>query len=284
VVSSLTKIALLLLIPVSVWSASLPEQLAVPGGVVQIPLGEAKQPTPEVFFQDKRVMVIENNGQWLALVGIPLDTKPGKHNITINNPKGGSQQSVIIAYKEYPAQYITIKNKRMVNPDPEDIKRINADRIPINKALRTWTEQAQIDTDFIPPVDGRLSSLFGLKRFFNNQPKNPHSGLDIAAPAGTPIVAPASARVINTGNYYYNGNTVFLDHGQGLITGYFHMAEIKVKPEQRVSQGTILGTVGETGRVTGPHLHWNVYLNKTKVDPALFISKYIPLLDSRNNQ
>ena len=277
------KILLILLFPVNVWSASLPEQRAVPGGIIQIPLGETNQPPPKVLFQDKRVMVINNNGQWLAIVGIPLDSKPGKHSITINNPEHDSQQGFVVAYKEYPEQYITIKNERMVNPNPEDFKRIKADRIPINKALGTWTEQAQIDTDFIPPVDGRLSSLFGLKRFFNKQPKNPHSGLDIAAPAGTPIVAPAPARVINTGNYYYNGNTIFLDHGQGLITGYFHMTEIKVTPGQEINQGDVLGTVGATGRVTGPHLHWNVYLNTTKVDPALFISKYIPLLDSRNN-
>ena len=154
--------------------------------------------------------------------------------------------------------------------------------------LSTWAanlpEQQQIDTDFIPPVDGRLSSLFGLKRFFNNQPKNPHSGLDIAAPAGTPIQAPASATVINTGDYYYNGNTVFLDHGQGLISGYFHMTEIKVKAGQQLKQGDIIGTVGATGRVTGPHLHWNVYLNRTKVDPALFIADYIPILDARNTK
>ncbi len=227
-------------------------------------------------------MVIQSKGQWLAIIGIPLDSKPGKHNISIKNPSEVSQQSFDVAYKKYPAQYITIKNERMVNPNPEDLKRIKDERIPINKALKTWTEQTVIDTDFIPPVDGRLSSLFGLKRFFNDQPKNPHSGLDIAAPAGTAIVAPAPARVIDTGNYYYNGNTVFLDHGQGLISGYFHMSEIKVQPGQEVNQGDMLGTVGETGRVTGPHLHWNVYLNRTKVDPSLFISSYIPLLDSRN--
>ena len=280
----LNKIFLILLFPISALSASLPEQLAVPGGIMQIPVGDANRPSPKVLFQDKRVMVIKNNGQWLAIVGIPLDTKPGKHSISINNPKHGHKLSFVVAYKEYPEQYITIKNERMVNPKPEDIKRINADRIPINKALETWTDQAQIDIDFIPPVDGRLSSLFGLKRFFNKQPKNPHSGLDIAAPAGTPIIAPATARVINTGNYYYNGNTIFLDHGQGLITGYFHMTDIKVTPDQEVNQGDVLGTVGATGRVTGPHLHWNVYLNTTKVDPALFISKFIPLLDSRNKQ
>ena len=139
-------------------------------------------------------MVIELNQQWTAMVGIPLSAKSGQHNITIKSASEKKSVTFDIVDKDYPAQYITIKNKRMVNPNADDLNRIKADRIPINKALDTWTEQQRIDTDFIPPVDGRLSSLFGLKRFFNNQPKNPHSGLDIAAPAGTPIKAPASAR------------------------------------------------------------------------------------------
>jgi murein DD-endopeptidase MepM/ murein hydrolase activator NlpD len=277
-------ILLLLLIPITAWSTKFPVQLAVPGGVALIPLGESSLPAPKAYFNKRRVLVMEQENHWLALVGIPLGTKPGTHHISLNPRNKNIQTRFTVTNKEYPAQYITIKNKRMVNPNPDDLKRIKADRIPINKALRTWTEQASIDTDFIAPVDGRLSSLFGLKRFFNNQPKNPHSGLDIAAPAGTPIKTPASAKVIDTGNYYYNGNTVILNHGQGLISGYFHMTDIHVKPGQFVKQGDLLGTVGETGRVTGPHLHWNIYLNRTKVDPALFIADEIPVLDARNNK
>ena len=231
------------------------------------------------------MLITELDGQWIALVGIPLSTKPGTHYITVKAETGASsRQQFAVENKDYPEQRLTLKNKQMVNPNAANLARIKADRIPINKALATWSNQQQIDTDFIAPVDGRLSSLFGLKRFFNDQPRNPHSGLDIAAPSGTPIKAPAPALVIETGNFYYNGNTVFLDHGQGLITGYFHMTEIKVKPGQRVYRGETLGTVGETGRVTGPHLHWNVYLNRTKVDPALFISQYIPILDARNKK
>lgn len=277
-------ILVLLALPCCVFAAALPEQSAVPGGLVKIPVGDANQTAPQVFYQGQRVLVTPHNGQWQALAGIPLSAKPGRHSVTIKTSTGKRQKTFEVKDKKYPAQYLTLKNQRMVNPNPEDLKRIKADLIPIKQALSTWTEQPIIDTDFIPPVDGRLSSLFGLKRFFNNVPKNPHSGLDIAAPAGTPIKAPASARVINTGNYYYNGNTVFLDHGQGLISGYFHMTSIDVKAGQRVAQGDQIGTVGETGRVTGPHLHWNVYLNRTKIDPALFIADFIPVLDSRNNQ
>lgn len=275
---------LLSILPVCASAATLPEQLAVPGGIVHIPLGDTKLPLPQVFYQNHRVLVTQQNLKWLALVGIPLDATPGQQNIILKTPKGDTPISFQISDKKYPAQYLKIKNKRMVNPNPADVKRISEDRAILDKALSTWTEQATVDTDFIAPVEGRLSSLFGLKRFFNKQAKDPHGGLDIAAGAGTPIKAPAGARVIETGNFYYNGNTVLLDHGQGLISGYFHMTDIAVKPGEQVKQGDVLGTVGKTGRVTGPHLHWNIYLNNTKIDPALFIARDIPRLDARNHK
>lgn len=269
---------------VSSWANTLPDSLAVPGGIVKIPVAEINQAAPKVFFYDKRVLVTANESHWLAIVGIPLSAKAGEHKITIKSKNGSHQQIFNIDDKDYPAQHITIKKKRMVTGFTEqDLKKINADKIAMDKAKKTWTEQ-NIDADFIAPVDGRLSSLFGLKRFFNNIPKRPHNGLDIATPTGAPILAPASGKVINTGNYYFNGNTVFLDHGQGLLTAYLHLNEISVKAGQIVKQGETLGTVGETGRVTGPHLHWIVYLNKVAVDPALFISTDIPRLDARNKK
>ena len=263
---------------------TLPEQLAVPGGIIKIEVAQINEAKPKVFFYDKRVLLTSNDTHWLAIVGIPLSAKAGEHKITIKSGKQSHQQTFTITDKAYPAQHITIKKKRMVSGfTPEDLKKINTDKVAMAKAKATWTEQL-VDTDFMAPVDGRLSSLFGLKRFFNDIPKRPHNGLDIAAATGTPILAPASARVIDTGNYYFNGNTVFLDHGQGLLSAYLHMNEIKVQPGQIVKQGDVLGTVGETGRVTGPHLHWIVYLNKVPVDPALFISKDMARLDARNKK
>ncbi len=262
----------------------LPDQLAVPGGIIILPVADISQPSPKVFFNDNRVLVTNNGTHWTALVGIPLSAKAGEHKVTIKTADNTRQQAFIISDKEYPAQHLTIKKKRMVTGfTDDDLKKINADKKAMDKAKSVWTEQV-IHADFIAPVDGRLSSLFGLKRFFNDIPKRPHNGLDIAAITGTPILAPASARVIDTGNYYFNGNTVFLDHGQGLLSAYLHMNKISVKSGQHLKQGDQLGTVGETGRVTGPHLHWIVYLNKTPVDPALFISKEIPRLDARNKK
>ncbi len=273
-----------LLFSSNVWANKLPEQLAVPGGIIKMSVAEISQPAPKVFFYDKRVLVTMNETHWVALVGIPLSAKAGKHQLIIKTANNHQQKTLDIVDKDYPAQHITITKKRMVTGfTKEDLKKINADKKAMGKAKATWTEKS-INADFITPVEGRLSSLFGLKRFFNDIPKRPHNGLDIAAPTGTSILAPAQAKVIDIGNYYFNGNTVFLDHGQGLLSAYLHMNEISVKPGQIVEQGEQLGTVGETGRVTGPHLHWIIYLNKVAVDPALFITEDIPRLDAKNKK
>lgn len=272
------------LLPLVILAATLPEQLAVPGGIIKLTLSPVQEPAPQVFFEGKRVVVTQNGDSWLALVGIPLSSKPGTHTIKMTGNGQSKTIPFVIADKDYPAQRLTIKKKRMVTGfTKEDLKKIEADKIAMGKAKAVWTERP-VDAGFITPVDGRLSSLFGLKRFFNDIPKRPHNGLDIAAPTGTPILAPTDATVIDTGSYYFNGNTVFLDHGQGLLSAYLHMNEIQVKPGDQVKQGQQLGTVGETGRVTGPHLHWIVYLNKTAVDPALFISQDIARLNARNSK
>ncbi|UCH52509.1 MAG: M23 family metallopeptidase, partial [Pseudomonadota bacterium] len=152
-------------------------------------------------------------------------------------------------------------------------KRIEQDRIVIGRAFASWEDRDVETLRFSPPANGRLSSAFGLRRVFNGQPRAPHSGLDIAAPQGTPVHAPADGVVIETGNYFFNGNTVFLDHGQGLISMFNHLHTIDVGPGTPVARGAQLGTIGVTGRVTGAHLHWTVSLNDTRVDPALFLAE-----------
>jgi murein DD-endopeptidase MepM/ murein hydrolase activator NlpD len=256
--------------------SAMPALNAVPGGLLQLTVEQADQPAPTVTFNDRKALVTKHNDNWITLIGIPLSTKPGEHRIYVQ-PVGKTKYTIVfdIKPKEYPASYITIKNKRKVNPNPDDMKRITKERGRLNKALRHWTQQEQIDLDFELPAKGRMSGVFGSRRFFNKQPRNPHSGLDIAAPTGTAVNAPAKGTVIDTGDFFFNGNTILLDHGQGLISGYFHLSAIEVKPGQQINKGDLLGRIGATGRVTGPHLHWNIYLNRTKVDPALFVNDHL---------
>lgn len=255
---------------------SLPQSAAVPGGIVTVDLGPADNPAPVVRYNKNRVMVIQSNGHWQAVVGIPLSAKIGKQQLTLD---GLSQTMPFeVKQKNYAEQRLTIKDKRKVNPNKEDMTRIRGERGRINTALRHWQQQTVVDTRFTLPVTGRLSSPFGLRRFFNEQPRKPHSGIDIAAPAGTPIVAPAAGRIIENGDFFFNGNSVFIDHGQGLVTMYCHMSRIDVKPGQHVARGETIGAVGQTGRVTGPHLHWSVSLNDARVDPALFFDDFESLL------
>ncbi len=262
---------LLCLILAPAVALELPRLSAVPGGVALVPLPASPQ-RPQVQFQNKPVLVIEREGQWLALVGIPLGSAPGQAELQVSTRDGRRQElAFAIEDKAYETQHITLTDTRRVTPSDEDLERIARERTRIQAALRHFSDDMPDSLRMALPLEGRESSPFGLRRYFNEQPRNPHSGLDIAAPEGTPIQAPAGGRVIDTGEYFFNGNTVFLDHGQGLVTMYCHLHEIHVEEGQRVQAGEILGTVGKTGRATGPHLHWGVSLNDARVDPKLFL-------------
>jgi murein DD-endopeptidase MepM/ murein hydrolase activator NlpD len=257
----------LLVVSLPLPAATLPQAAAVPGGVAIINLGSGAQP-PQAYYQDKRVLVRRDGDHWQALVGIPLAATPGTHELRV---AGASRPYPFQVYgKDYAEQRLTVTNERHVNPSPEDLKRIAGESVRINQALATWRWQEDIDTRFVAPVTGPLSSPFGLRRYFNEQPRQPHSGIDIAAPEGTPVVAPAAGVVIELGDFFFNGNSVFIDHGQGLVTLYCHLSRIDVKPGQTLAPGERIGAVGKTGRVTGAHLHWTVSLNDARVDPALF--------------
>lgn len=267
-------LALLLAVtPAIAQPPTLPQQSAVPGGVVIIELAaDSRGEVPKAFYHKKPVVVINAKNRWLAVIGIPLSAKIGKQFIIQESAAGQAiRHNFTVADKAYKTQHLTITNKRKVNPYAEDMARITKEKHRIRKTLAHWDARTLNNLTFIAPVEGRRSSSFGLRRIFNGQPRRPHSGMDIAAPSGTPVIAPSAGVVTNTGNYFFNGNSVFIDHGQGLITMYLHLDSISVKEGDRLEQGDLLGTVGETGRVTGPHLHWGVSLNNARVDPALFL-------------
>ncbi|MDM5071594.1 M23 family metallopeptidase [Aeromonas bestiarum] len=245
----------------------------VPGGVAVVPLGNAAQ-APAARYQDKPVLVVrEEDRRWIAIVGIPLKSQPGAHTLTVND---GRTLGFTVGNKHYREQHIKLKNSRQVNPLAEDMTRINRELAEQTLAYQTFSPAQPSNLLFDKPVQGPLSSPFGLRRFFNGEERNPHSGLDFAVGAGTPIKAPAAGKVILIGNYFFNGNTVFVDHGQGLISMFCHMSKVDVTLGQSLPRGGIVGRVGATGRATGPHMHWNVSLNDARVDPTIFIGAFKP--------
>lgn len=253
-------------------ACALPRHAPVPGGVAVIDLGPASQPAPSARLGEQPLAVVKDQGRWFVLLGIPLDTLPGEMEIAVTSGATAGIKLVSIGIKNYPEQRLSIKDKRKVEPNPDDLARIEREKAITEAVKRRFSSNAPA-TDFLLPASGPLSSRFGLRRIFNGQPRNPHAGLDVAVGTGAPIRAPADGIVANTGDYFFNGNTIFIDHGQGLISAYMHLSRIDVRPGQAVKKGEPLGAVGATGRVTGPHLHWAVILNNTPVDPELFLAR-----------
>jgi murein DD-endopeptidase MepM/ murein hydrolase activator NlpD len=251
---------------------ALPTHSPVPGGVAVIDLGPAGTIRPNARWNEQPLAVVAAGGRWLALLGIPLDTLPAPLEVVVSEAGGERRLSVPIGIRNYPEQRLTIRDTRKVEPNPDDLARIAREREHTERIKQHFSATPP-DTAFIRPAEGRLSSRFGLRRFFNDQPRNPHNGLDFAAPSGAPVRAPAAGTVLDTGAYFFNGNSVFIDHGQGLISIYMHLSQIGVRTGQTVTRGQRIGAVGSTGRSTGPHLHWTVILNGTPVDPELFIGQ-----------
>ena len=250
---------------VPAWAA--PEDSRRPGGVAIIDVGSTELAMPEVSFSDRPVLVMEDANRWKAVVGIPLDTAPGPVTITAN----GIEVPVTIKEHAYAEQRLTVKNQSHVTPDQAQLDRIGRERKIIDGALNNFRDVPVTGIALAAPVGGPHSSSFGKRRFFNDQPRAPHKGMDIAAAQGVPIKAPRDGVITATGDYFFNGNTVIIDHGQGYVTMYCHLSEIAAEEGQSVVAGETIGAVGATGRVTGPHLHFGTYLNGTAVDPAIVL-------------
>ncbi|WP_137885030.1 peptidoglycan DD-metalloendopeptidase family protein [Pseudomonas sp. 2FE] len=248
----------------------------VPGGVAVVDLGTGSS-APTATYQGKPVLVVhEQARRWIAIVGLPLTVKPGSQQLSAKDASGTRNLSFKVGSKHYAEQRITLKNQRQVNPNPADLKRIERELSEQTRAYQSFSPGTPSNLLLDKPVNGPLSSRFGLRRFFNGEERNPHAGLDFAVAAGTPIKSPAAGKVILIGNYFFNGNTVFVDHGQGFISMFCHLSKIDVKLSQQLSRGGVIGRVGATGRATGPHMHWNISLNDARVDPAIFIGAFQP--------
>ena len=292
---------------------------AVPGGVAVVPLGAARR-APKAIWNGIPVLVTGSSSGWFAVLGIPLHTLQDRLVLEVQDAASGAPRAakqvsahgkgkgrdaettatagagkaqseapptglrridVPVHPHQYAEQHLKVAPGQ-VTLSKEVLSRHLRERKQSARVMATWTEPVPASLQLRQPVPGVRSSSFGLRRFFNGQSRNPHGGMDIAAPVGTPVKAAAPGVVIDTGDYFFNGNTVWVDHGAGLLTMYCHLDRIRARVGQRVRTGDVIGTVGKTGRVTGPHLHWSVCLNRTMVDPALFLKAEQPKKAARH--
>jgi murein DD-endopeptidase MepM/ murein hydrolase activator NlpD len=253
--------------------ASLPQSSNVPGGVAVVPLGSALAGAskPQTWFGDQPVLVTSDHNQWFAVVGLPLEVTPGSHELRVQIGGENKTQDFVVKTKKYPEQHITLQDVSKVELSAEDQARADREISVIQGLKRHWRTAQNTDLAFILPVKGELAGRFGVRRFFNEEARSPHAGLDVAVTLGTPVKASAHGQVLAVDDYFFNGRTIFVDHGNGLITMYCHLERIDVKTGDTVRKGQRIGLSGKTGRATGPHLHWSVVLNGAMVDPELFI-------------
>ena len=268
--AALLMCPLLAMAPRLATATDLPRENSVPGGIKIIRLSVTGDAPPYVETDGHRVLVLQDGTGWVAVVGIPLAAPLGPRLVTVRGAGGAQEIEFTVGDKRYASQSLKVA-PRHVNLSAKDLERVNRERLRIDRALVHWSESPPNTLRWPPPVPGVRSSSFGMRRVFNGESRNPHSGMDIAAAAGTPVVLPVAGTVIDTGDYFFTGNTVLVDHGRGLISMYCHLSAIDVQPGQRISAGTRIGAVGMTGRATGPHLHWALSLNRAFVDPELFL-------------
>jgi murein DD-endopeptidase MepM/ murein hydrolase activator NlpD len=253
-------------------AGGLPRPALVPGGVAIVNLGPDPSP-PLARFNGERVLVAGDASGWFAVVGIPLDAKVGASlPLVVERAERESETiGLEIGRKRYATQHLSVKPEQ-VELSPADLARHEEERAHLRGVLRTFSESAPDTLLLLQPCEGPRSDSFGKRRFFNRQPRNPHNGLDIAAPDGTPVSAAGTGNVLDVGDYFFSGQTLILDHGHGFLTLYAHLSAIEANAGDRIPAGKRIAAVGATGRVTGPHLHFSVYLNAAAVDPELFIS------------
>jgi murein DD-endopeptidase MepM/ murein hydrolase activator NlpD len=209
-------------------------------------------------------------GTWLGLVAAPLDAGQIAVELSLTLIDGTEltrSLTIPVAARSFPSTTLSVA-RRFTSPDPAVLERIVRERDRVRAMLREVTSEPLWSGAFVHPRPGTTTSPFGQRRLFNDELRSRHTGLDIRADTGTPVFAANSGRVALAGELYFTGNTVYLDHGLGLHTAYFHLSRLEVGEGEWVEKGELIGLVGATGRVTGPHLHWGLYLSGVPLDPV----------------
>ncbi len=253
-------------------AAAAREWRAVQGGVAHVflPLAGGEAPALAAFGRNWPVQKADNG--WEGWIGVDLDAAPGRHAVRWKLPDGGERRDALRVDKgRFRISRITVA-RRMAEFDRETLARIRREARAIRACYRARVPEAHPPARMHRwPVKGVISTPFGARRYVNGEPRAPHAGVDIAAPAGAPVRAPLAGRVLLTGEMYLNGNTVVIGHGNGLVSVFSHLRRIGVQQGQWVRDGELIGEVGATGRATGPHLHWGVRFNMARVNPLALL-------------
>ena len=245
-----------------------------PGDVARIDIGglsPEEQITATMLEQDLVFHFDEPQQIWRALVGVDLDTKPGAYRLRINRMGSDIQttRAVRIVPKTFPVRRLRVPG-RFVDPSPEALEQIARDGAVLSAAYARISPK-KWNGAFVLPVDGKPTSNFGTRSIYNGQARAPHAGIDFAGGVGTPIRAANYGEVVVAAPMYFTGNTIVIDYGDRLFSIFAHLSEMHVQAGETVEPTTIVGRIGSTGRVTGPHLHWSVRLNGARVDPLSLI-------------
>ena len=234
-------------------------------------------------FQGERFLLAPGmqNGTYEGLIGIDLSTKPATYEVkVIATDASGRGYSSPFFLKVGKGVFRTQKlslPRSMVDLDAKTLERVNKEANRVKVLFQTFRDEKLWKGAFVRPLEGKLSSTFGLDRTINGQRRSPHTGVDLESEAGTPVWASNSGMVVLVDDLFFSGKSVILDHGWGLYSMYFHLSEGLVKEGDRVGRGDVLGRVGSTGRSTGPHLHWAIRMNQVRVDPLSLLKLSEPL-------
>jgi murein DD-endopeptidase MepM/ murein hydrolase activator NlpD len=235
-----------------------------------------------VEWDGRPLPVFPSAGGWAALVGVDLDVRPGPIGWRVTRPSGAKNGgalaagAVTVRARTFPTQPLTLP-KAMVDLDPPTLARVETERAELKAALADGARERLWRGPFRVPLEGgQPTGGFGLRRVINGQPRSPHTGYDWAAPVGTPVLAVNAGRVALVADHFFAGRNVVLDHGLGLFTLYYHLAETRVTADETVATGQVIGAVGATGRVTGAHLHFGVLLGGARVDPEALLALAVP--------
>jgi murein DD-endopeptidase MepM/ murein hydrolase activator NlpD len=253
------------------------EQLS-PGGIAKLYFNER----PDIYINNKKqeVFALKRENDWMVLLPLSLYKGPEMLRVVSQTSKMIQVHLISLKPEQYEKQYLHVKNKEFVIASAKTLERVERESALKKEKFSRHTRLYIQDLRMIKPLDSKLRHDYGRRRFFNGVAKNPHAGIDLSGKKGDKIKAPLSGTVVVLGDLFYNGKMMLIDHGQGLITAYSHLSKIYLEDESWVRQGEYIGEVGQSGRVTGPHLHWSVYLNGEPVNPDLFLANEESLEDA----